>query len=172
MTKPLDEYYTLDRESLPPEFTAEGVRIRVFLTGTLRPYRDLHNKASFLTPVDLPIRRVIALTDKDDKTTYWTEDLPQKQRFDDKSHWVNLGVGVHPDSKSGVRKFLFQLALGYLSGYPIRDVLAYSLKFGLHSKSGQRILEQEERRRSAGAEVLTPHERAKRANPLYDERDR
>lgn len=170
MSKSLQDYYTLDRESLPPEFTTPGVKVRVFLTGTVRPYRDATNRPAYLDPRDLPVRRVIAVT-SNGNTTYWTEDLEPNRKFDDKKHWTNLGVGVKPD-KPGLRRFLFQIALGYLSGYPLKDVLSYSVKFGLLSKPGQRILEQEEAKRILGAEVLSPHERAKRVNPLYDERDR
>jgi len=169
MSKSIYEQYNLDRESLPPEFTAPGAKIRVSLDGTVKSYRSKQNEITFLEPHDLPVRRVIEVT-SNGETTYWTEDLDPGHRFDSKSHWVNLGTGIKPD-KPGIRSFLYHLATGYLSGYPITDVLYYALRFGLRPRLGQRILEQEEARRELGAEVFSYQDKAKAVNPLYDGRD-
>lgn len=168
MTTPLADYYKMDRDSLPPEFSAPGAKIRLFLTGTVLPYRTAEGRTTVQRPEDFPVRRVIAVT-VDGKTTYWTEDLEANRKFDSKSKWVELGVGVCRDGK--FNKFLFYLAQGYLHGYPLRDVLYFATRFGLHSAAGQRILRREELRRSLGAEVLPMNHKARTANALYDERD-
>lgn len=171
MTRPLSEYYNINRESLPPEFTASGVKVVVSLTGTQHGYRSRTQGQGMLDPDDFPVRRVITLFDADgNQISSWTENLELDRKFNSKSTWVDLGVGVRPDN-SRIKKFLYHTALGYLSGYPIKDVLSFGLNFDLLPQRGKRILEQEATKRELGAEPLSYTDRVRMVNPHYDERD-
>jgi hypothetical protein len=162
---------SLDRESLPPEFTAPGVEVVVALTGTANGYRSRVSGQGMLDPDELPVRRIIQTFDSENNnTSMWTEFLPHDIKFNGSSTWVDLGVGVRPD-KPGLRKFLYHIALGYLSGYPISDILYFAVNFGLLPKRGERIIKREAIKEELGATPLTYTERARLVNPHYDERD-
>lgn len=52
----------------------------------------------------------------------------------------DLGYGIprNPSTEWGIRRALFDLAFGYVSGFPIRDVLAFSLRSLLPSSRSAR----------------------------------
>lgn len=172
MTKPLYEFYDeIDRDSLPPEFTNEENSVVQCLSNTVRSYRTSNGEIGVLEPRDFPVQRRIIILDNDrHPISNWIEELEPDREFDAHHVWIDLGTGVMPKQHNGIKRALFDLALGYLSGYPIKDVLYYVFKISLSQRRMFKTLEKTHID-TADPRFTRFEERIRIANPLYDERD-
>lgn len=167
---PLEDYYDIDRDSIPPEFKNPQAEFTTSLTGTVRLYRNSSGETDVLSPEDFPVRRVLTVRTPEG-TTYWTEDLQYGRKFDSDFMWTDLGVGRIPIDGTGMHAALYHLATGYLAGIPIKDVLRYAWRTLRGEKVQDKVTTKQAKRAELGLNIFSIEDKARQANPYYNSKD-